>query len=68
MRAAFSAAASIVIVGTFVGLPHFWQSSVIPAAAASTTKEVAQCEQAKTISLLGACTEVVEPPAGCIGR
>jgi hypothetical protein len=47
-------------------LPHFWQSRVIPAAAASTTKEVAQCEQAKTISLLGAWTEIVEPPAVCI--
>jgi hypothetical protein len=55
-------------VGTVVGLRQFSQVSVIPAAAASTTKEVAQCAQAKTISLLGAGMEVVEPPAGCIGR
>ena len=54
--------------GTMVGLPHFWQSKVIPAAAESTTKEVEQWEQAKTMSLLGACTEMVEPPAGCIDR
>src|SRR5205814_5769389 len=41
--------------GTVVGFPHFWQSKVIPAAAASTTKEVEQCAQAKTISGLAVC-------------
>lgn len=68
MRAAFSAAVTIVAFGTVVGLPQCWQLTVMPAAAASTTYDVAQCEHAKTISLLGACTEVVEPPAGCIAR
>jgi hypothetical protein len=61
-------ATSSVTFGTVVGLPHFWQSNVIPAAAASTTKEVEQWEQAKRMSLLGACMEMVEPPAGCIDR
>jgi hypothetical protein len=54
--------------GTVVGFPHFWQSNVIPAAAASTTKDVEQCEQAKMMSLLDAGIEVVEPPACCIER
>jgi hypothetical protein len=54
-------------MGTIVGLRHFSQVKVIPAAAASTTKEVEQCAQAKTISLLGTGVVVVEPPAGCIG-
>jgi len=68
MRAAFSAATSTLTFGTVVGFPHFWQSRVIPAAAASTTNGVEQCEQAKTMSLLGAWMEVIEPPADCIGR
>ena len=68
MRAAFSAATSTLTFGTVVGFPHFWQSNVMPAAAASTTKEVAQCEQANTMSLLAGCTEVVESLAGCIAR
>ena len=38
----------------------------MPAAAASTTNEVAQCPQAKTISLLGAGIEVVAPLADSI--
>ena len=66
MRTALSAAGSAVGFGTVVGLPHFWHWSVTPAAAASTTKEVAQCEQANTMSLLGAGMEVVDPPAECI--
>ena|SRR5437764_5307847 len=41
--------------GTVVGFPHFWQSKVIPAAAPSTTKEVEQCAQAKTISGFAVC-------------
>jgi hypothetical protein len=49
-----------------VGLPHFWQSKVRPAAAASTTNEAAQCVQAKTMSLLGSWTERAEPPVFCI--
>jgi hypothetical protein len=68
MRTAFSAAASTDAFGTIVGFPQFWQSSVMPAAAASTTKEVAQCEQAKMMSLLGAGVGMVELPAFCIGR
>ena len=67
MRTATSAAGSGVGFGTVVGLPHFWHWSVTPAAAASTTKEVAQCEQANTMSLLGAGMDVVDPPAECIG-
>jgi len=68
MRAAFSAAVSTDIFGTVVGLPHVWQFNVIPAAAASTTREVEQCEHAKTMSLLGFGMEVVDPLALCIGR
>ena len=68
MRAAFSAAASVDIFGTVVGLPHVWQFNVMPAAAASTTNEVEQCEQAKTMSLLGFSMELLDAFAVCIGR
>src|SRR6266446_7431802 len=63
---AFSAAASRAGFGTMVGLPHFWQSNVIPAAAESTTNEAEQCVQAKMISVLDFWAEIVEPPACCI--
>jgi hypothetical protein len=62
----FPAAGSGFGFGTVVGLPHFWQSSVIPAAAESTTNEAEQCVHAKTMSVLFSWSESVEPPAGCI--
>jgi hypothetical protein len=49
-----------------VGLPHFWQFNVIPAAAESTTNEAEQLVQAKTISLLDFGAEMVEPLVCCI--
>ena len=62
----FPAAASGTGFGTVVGLPHFWQFSVIPAAAESTTNEAEQCVQAKTMSLLDSWAGRVEPPGCCI--
>lgn len=62
----FAAAASRAGFGTVVGLPHFWQSRVIPAAAESTTNEAEQFVQAKVMSLLASWAERVEPPMGCI--
>lgn len=62
----FAAAASRAGFGTVVGLPHFWQSNVNPAAAASTTNDAEQCVQAKTMSLLDSWAESAELPAFCI--
>jgi hypothetical protein len=64
----FSAAASRAGFGTVVGLPHFWQFNVRPAAAASTTNDAEQCVQAKTMSLLDSWAESVEPAVSCIER
>ena len=64
----FAAAASRAGFGTVVGLPHFWQSSVRPAAAESTTNDAEQCEQAKTMSLLDSWVESAEPAVSCIKR
>jgi hypothetical protein len=41
------------MLGTTVGLPQRWHGSVIPAAAASTTKGDVQWLQAKVMSLAG---------------
>ena len=53
-------------MGTVVGLPHFWQFNVMPAAAESTTNDAEQFEQAKIMSPLDPWAESVEPLVGCI--
>jgi hypothetical protein len=49
-----------------VGLPQFWQSSIIPAAAESTTNEVEQLAHAKMMSRLVSRFERVAAADGCI--